>query len=178
VEKAERGGKPNLLYNADAKKFDFPNYVQNVIQADREDCVVIQLGINDVKSSTSDAVAKLNIKTWLKNLDIMIASIREYNKDMKIVLNLLLPCSPDEGKFTEYFSGSLTAVRCRKSFYMANLELLKHYAEAENIFISHANTALDAYKNMAAGGTGCIHPAQAGYTQIGNQLYSILRAIN
>lgn len=172
-------GKKSPLYNTETGAFDFTNYMNNSLNGEKVDCVVIQLGINDVKSSVSDASAKVNIRTYLKNLDTMIESIHTYNKDIKIVLNLLLPCSSDEGKFTEYFNGSLTAARCRQTFYMTNLELMKHFANAnDNIYLSHANVALDVVNKMASGGTGCIHPAQAGYAQVGTQLYSILRAIN
>lgn len=179
-ESAASGRVVNPFYNPSIEgdnKFDFEYYMTTQGYED-VDCVVFQLGINDVFSSIIDIGLNRKIETYLSYIDYMINDIRSYAPDIKIVLNLIIPCSPDENKFKEQYGIKQTAARNKRNTYLANLAMIEKYSNAENVYISHSNSSLDTLNNMADGGSGAVHPAPTGYIEIGTQVYSFLRAIN
>lgn len=180
VEREEdKEGFKNFFYNSETNSFDFAYYM-DLNSYKKVDCVVIQLGINDVFSCKTDEVLDYSMQQYMSYMSNIINSIKQYDDNVKVVINLILPCSVDESKFLEAYGGEQTAGRCKQNSHTANLNIINNWGNKENedIFIFYSNLTLDTNNNMDSGGNGGIHPSKSGYTQIGEQLYSFLRAIN
>ncbi|MBE6903973.1 MAG: SGNH/GDSL hydrolase family protein [Ruminococcaceae bacterium] len=168
----------NPFYNPNTKKFDFSYYMQSQSYP-KIDCVSIQLGINDLTKCTSTQHLNNNMKTYFENMEFIINNIHSYDSNIKIIWNLILPCTVEQEKFNEQYGENIyKAERCKSNTYTANLKIIEKYSNLKNVFIAPTNASLDTVKNMEKGGVGAIHPSAAGYTEIGTLLYSFIRAIN
>lgn len=167
----------NPFYNPDVTSFDFDYYMISQGYTD-VDCVVIQLGINDIFSATTDEQLNTKVNNYFKNMEHIINDIHSYDANIKVVWNMILPGSTDQSKFEAAYGTTQTADRYKRNTYLANLEIIKKVEAMNNVFIAHTNLSLDTTNNMASGGGGGVHPATAGYTEIGQTLYGVIRAIN
>lgn len=164
---------PNAFYNPASRTFDFSYYMDNQNNPDL-DCVFIQLGINDIVVCTTDAAANTKIAALLANISTMISSIHSYDDTIKVVVNLVIPCNDDQDKFTTQYATKQTSWRCHKTSHMCNMQIIKHFEGMTNVYVNPLNASLDTANNMSDG----VHPIQAGYYQMGHQMYSFMRAIN
>lgn len=167
------GSVVNAFYNPSKSTFDFSYYMSQQGYSG-VDCVFIQLGINDLFSYETDSDLATAIETYLTNMETIINSIHAYDSTIKIVLNMIIPCAADQDAFTDIYGVTQTTWRCRKNTYDGNMALLAKFGNAANVYISHFNAALDTINNMDGG----VHPVEAGYEQLGTQMYSFMRAIN
>ncbi len=171
------GTQQNPFYNPTSREFDFAYYMENQWYTE-VDCVVLQLGINDILGATTDSeLAENFIPKYLKYMDTIIEGIHKYDPNIKIVWNLVFPGSTDESKFSVY-SGAQSAERYKRNSYLTNLEVIEHVAGMENVYVAPIHAALDVNNDMAGSSHGAVHPASRGYHKLGNQLYGFLRAIN
>lgn len=171
-------GHINPFYNPTTKCFDFRYYMESQWYTD-VDVVCIQLGINDVFGAKNDTeLEKSFTSLYLQYMDTMIESIHEYDPDIKVVWNLILPGSADQKKFEYAYEMKQTAERYKRNTYLANLEIIKHVEGMDNVYVATTNAALNTKENMAASGHGAVHPATQGYKDIATQLYSLVRAIS
>lgn len=169
--------KENAFLNPQTGRFDFSYYMEQQ-EYDGVDCVVLQLGINDVFSTQTDEELKERLSKLSSDMSHIINSIHSYDPQIKIVRNLILPGSVEQSKFEAQYGDRQNKVRYKRNTYLTNLEILKEASGMDNVYIAHTNAALDVVNNMASGGSGAIHPAAAGYMEIGAQLYGFIRAIN
>lgn len=180
VEKSgtENTGAINPFYNPETETFDFAYYMQNQGYTS-VDCVFLQLGINDVFGAATDKALNSSTfaKKYFENMDIIIENIHSYDPDIQIVWNLILPGSVEQEKFEAAYDEQ-TADRYKRNTYLTNLEIVKHVAGMSNVFIAPTNAVLNTVENMAAAGSGAVHPGEKGYAEIGQLMYSFLRAIN
>lgn len=167
------GTVTNAFYNPTSETFDFAYYMAQQGYSG-VDCVFIQLGINDLFGYKKDSDLNTAIETYLTSLETMINSIHDYDTNIKIVLNMIIPCTPDQDKFTEIYGMSQTTWRCRKNTYEGNIALMNKFGNTENIYISPYNATLDTVNNIPSD----VHPSIDGYNQLGTQMYSFMRAIN
>ena len=168
------GSVVNAFYNPEKSLFDFAYYMgQQSYQA--VDCVFIQLGINDVFSPKTDAELQPIIDNFISDMDIMISSIHSFDLNIKIVLNLTIPCSTDQDATGEKRGVTQTVWRNKHNVYLLNKAVISHYADAENVTLSWYNAAIDCDTQITAGD---VHPTEEGYNALGTQMYSVLRAIN
>lgn len=165
------------FYNPNTASFDFAYYMATQ-GYESVDCVCIQLGINDVFAASSDETLTDSITSYLANMKCIIESIHAYDANIKIVWNMILPGSTDQSKFEAAYGDAQTAERYKRNTYLTNLEILKKADDMVNVYIAPTNSSLDVTNNMASGGGGAVHPAAAGYSEIGTLLYSLIRAIN
>lgn len=162
----------NAFYNSYSKgdyEFDFSYYMEQNGFEDL-DCVVLQLGINDVYGYKNDSDLNYAIENYIHYMEYMIKSIRSYDKDIKIVWNLILPTSSDEYKFDSDY----TAQRAKRNTYLANLQIIRRYSNTKNLYICPTNAAVDSEEDIA----DTVHPTQDGYEEIGTMLYGFIRGIN
>ena len=169
--------KENAFLNPQTGRFDFSYYMEQQ-EYDGVDCVVLQLGINDVFSAQTDEELKERLSKLSSDMSHIINSIHSYDPQIKIVRNLILPGSVEQSKFEAQYGDRQNKVRYKRNTYLTNLEILKEASGTDNVYIAYTNAALDVVNNMASGGSGAIHPAAAGYMEIGAQLYGFIRAIN
>lgn len=170
------GSVVNPFYNPDTETFDFTYYMEQKGYSG-VDCVFIQLGINDLFAFKKDTELAAGVETYLSCMEIMVNSIHEYDPNIRIVLNMIIPCCDDQDEFTAgggNYGMVQTTWRCRKNTYDGNIALLNKFNGKTNIYISHFNAALDTVNNMDGG----VHPVQAGYEQLGTQMYSFMRALD
>ena len=169
-------GALNPFFNPTAQRFDFLYYMESQWYTD-VDCVCIQVGLNDVFSATNDRAVTNLTQKYLENLEIMTDSIHEYDPDIKVVWNLILPCTTDSEKFIKAYETSQTAERYKRNTYLANLEIVQYASGLENVYVAPINAYLNT-EDMAASTHGAVHPSEKGYEEIAAQLYAYLRAIN
>lgn len=167
------GSVINAFYNPNSSQFDFSYYMTQQ-GYNGVDCVFIQLGINDVFSVKTDSELATAIETYLNNLETMIASIHNYDSNIKVVLNTVIPCTTDQDAFADTYGMVQTVWRCKKNTYDTNIALIERFKNATNVYISPFNASLDTVNNMDGG----VHPVTNGYNQLGTQMYSFMRAIN
>lgn len=162
----------NAFFNPDTENFDFAYYMAKHGYSG-VDCVFLQLGINDVF-----AAQPINIDgavgVFVENMQFIVDSIHKYNSDIKVVINLIIPCGVDQDAFADYYNLSQTVWQCRKNTYDANISLLDAFAGMPNVYLSPLNAAIDSANNLP----NDVHPSIDGYNQLGTQMYSYMRAIN
>ncbi len=165
------GDVTNPFYNTETQTFDFSYYMTQQ-SYESVDIVYLQLGINDIFSCSSTTLQD-GIKTYIDNLQIMVNKIHEYSSDIKIVINLIIPCDTDQDSFTDTYDTAQTVWGFMRNMYKANQALLSTFAGQENIYLSWYNAALDSVKNQG----GNVHPTTEGYNQLGTQMYYFMKAI-
>ena len=166
------------FYNSSTSSFDFEYYMNNNGYSSI-DCVVLQLGVNDVFNAQTDySLNNSFAPNYINNMKKIIEGIHSYDSNIKIIWNMILPGSTDQSKFEEAYGTSQTADRYKRNAYLTNIQIIEECSSLENVYICPAGMSLDTANNMAAGGSGGVHPAQAGYVEIGTTLYGVIRAIN
>lgn len=162
----------NSFYNPEKESFDFSYYMATQDYTDL-DVVFLQLGINDMFASKTDEQVESAINIFTENLEIMISSIHEYDPEVKIVINLIIPCQLDQNKFTQAYGTRQTVWACKRNTYKANLKLIENYVSRENVYLSWFNATIDAYDEIG----NDVHPNAEGYAALGNQMYNFLKSI-
>lgn len=161
----------NPFYNTSTSAFDFAYYMSEQ-SYDGVDIVFIQLGINDIFSSSTGTLQDA-IDLYITGLQTMIDSIHSYDSNIKIVLNMIIPCDADQDSFTNTYGTSQTVWGFMRNMYKANQALLSNFSNQDNVYLSWYNAALDSINNQG----GNVHPSTEGYNQLGTQMYYFLRAI-
>lgn len=179
-ENAASGRVVNPFYNASIEediKFDF-NYYMTTQGYEDVDCVVFQLGVNDVFSPRKDSELTPLMNAHLSYMEYMIKNVQAYNPNIKIILNLIVPCSSNQAHFdAAYEAGTIperTAERCKVNTYTTNLALIEKFSNYENVYLSQFNTSINSESDFK----DHVHPTTVGYTDLGTHLYSFIRAIN
>lgn len=168
----------NPFYNPETSSFDFEYYMKQQGYSS-VDCVCLQLGINDIFGAKTDSAmrSKPYIMAYFEYVDMMIASIHEYDANIKIIWNLILPGSVEQEKFEQQYKEKQTADRYKRNTYVANLEIINHVQGMENVYVAPTNAPLNTAKNMYAGGVGAVIPTKTGYFDVGTMLYGHIIAI-
>ena len=173
VNSSESNEKTNPFFNPSTQKFDFEYYMTSQgYDGEGVDVVFLQLGINDIFSRNSSNL-QAGIDLFIENMQYIVDDILKYNADIKVVINLIIPCDQDQNSFSETYHTSQTVWGYMRNMYQANKQLLKSFADKQNVYLSWYNAALDAVNNQG----GNVHPAEAGYNQLGTQMYYFLKAI-
>ena len=173
VSEAESSvGVKNAFYNPATNSFDF-GYYMNSQGYSHVDCVFLQIGINDVFGARTDKEVETAINAYIENMAIIVNSIKAYSADTKVVLNLIIPGESNQDKFGNAYGVSQTAWKYKKNTHEANLALIDRFNGVANVYISPFNAAVDTANNMS----GDVHPNANGYNQLGEQMYSYMRAI-
>lgn len=179
-ESTASGRVVNAFYNPAIEsdnKFDF-SYYMSTQGYENVDCVVFQLGVNDVFSPRKDSELTPLMNAHLSYMEYMIKDVQAYNPNIKIILNLILPCSSNQAHFdAAYEAGTIparTSERCKVNTYTTNLALVEKFSDYNNVYISQFNASINAEGDF----NDHVHPTTVGYTDLGTHLYSYIRAIN
>jgi lysophospholipase L1-like esterase len=172
VENASSSSFANAFFNPDTETFDFAYYMARQ-GYNGVDCVFLQLGINDVFAAQPINIDDA-VNVFVDNMQAIVGSIHAYSPEIKVVINLVIPCGTDQDAFTGYYNLSQTAWQCKKNTFEANLALLDAFSGKQNVFLSPFNAAIDCVNNLP----NDVHPNIEGYNQLGTQMYSYMRAIN
>jgi lysophospholipase L1-like esterase len=182
-------GTANPLWDGSAVNFGW--YLsQNSIPA--LDWVFIQLGTNDVFSSTSDAAALTTTNDQQTKLDIIINSIKASNASTKVGLLISPPPSFDQDSFGDDYGVGQTRLRFKRNILIWAKQMVSKYSgqEAARVYLLSTNTALDTINNMERAASAPVnsrssvnvqrqsngvHPATSGYQQLGDAVWAFLK---
>lgn len=178
------GTVTNAFYNPTKGEFDFAYYMSQQGYSD-VDCVVVNLGVNDMFSCKTDAELINAQNIFYENMDKIVASIKEYSSAIKIIINTITPCQPDQDLFGNGYYSDLqeqgagygviqTVWRHRYNSYLTNIKSFNHWDKVENVYVSSWCAAIDAHHNMMPD----VHPNTDGYNELGEQMYATIRALN
>ena len=157
---ANKGSTPNLFFNPTTNKFDFSYYMSNQGYT-AVDFVVIQLGINDLYNRSfmnSDSI----ISATVDYVSEIIASIKAWNADQKILLNLPTALNDDQKK--QY--GSLKLIR--NMFVRYNEAIQLKVIKDNKIRCSYCHLILDPTTDISDD----VHPTAVGYQKMAAEVVS------
>ncbi|MEZ7173580.1 SGNH/GDSL hydrolase family protein [Sporosarcina sp. OR05] len=165
--------KQNPFYNPSTEDFDFGYYMNNQGFSDL-DFVIINLGINDVFAYNSDVELKNDSAHILENFDKIISSIKEYDENIRIGINLTIPPSDDQNMFAQEYEDKIKQARVKQNNFIWIQSLIEHYEESENVDLIPIHLGIDTINNFE----NSVHPNIDGYNQIGDQITSYLNSLN
>ena len=160
----------NPFYNPATSDFDFGYYMTTQGVTGLK-VVIITLGINDVFSFESDSSLATGIDNAISNFDFIIGSIKAYDPNIKVAINLTIPPNDDQDKFGEAYGNGQTQWRYKYNNHRWVNKLITYYKNKHDLINIH--TSLDTAMNISDG----VHPNLDGYNQIGDTDYSYLNSL-
>lgn len=159
------GGVTNPFYNPTTETFDFNYYMTNQGYSG-VDYVIIQLGINDLYNSDASAIEPL----W-NNISGMIDSIKSYDSNIKVILNLPTTPNSDQSKHsvTEFLYRNIVI---RYNEY-AEKNALSKYGTA-SVRCSYCHLILDPDTDIRDN----VHPTNDGYTKMAMEVINQINCWN
>lgn len=184
----------NAFYNPATERFDFSYYMSST-GFDKPDYVIINLGINDMFSPTTDDALETKIIEAIADYNIMINSIKEYDATIKIGIALTIPPNYSQDAFAKAYATGQTRWRYKRNNVLWVKKLIEVYdnREPENIFLVPINLNIDTKYNYGFETTpvnarntsiteqtpianGGVHPVDSGYWQIADSYWYWLKS--
>ncbi|MBR2357660.1 MAG: hypothetical protein IKA65_06520 [Lentisphaeria bacterium] len=181
-----------LFPKADGKgvEFSLKKYLEKYNQGQIPDVITFQLGVNDVFNSNQDNLAK-NIAAILDNADKLIAAFRKEAPDALIGVGFVT-AGAGQDAFGANYKCNQTAWGYYRNSFRLNQAMAKHFADTagKNVVMIPTNTNLDCENNFPARSVSVnarnekvkvsrqnngVHPAPAGYRQMGDTYYAWLK---
>ena len=171
-------------------KLDFQAYLDKYNEGKAPDFITVQLGVNDIFAATDENLEE-KIKKILASADTLLAEFRRVAPNAKIGVGLVTPSARSQDAFGTYYTCGQTRWQYRKNQHSLNEAYLKKFTNHpdKNLSIIPTNVNLDCENNFPVvsepvnvGNTAKItrqsngvHPASAGYRQIGDTFYCWLK---
>ena len=186
-------GSPFIYKKEDGTfALDYARYCKEMNGGKAPDYVTILLGCNDTFPA-SDATIEARMAVMFKHYDILVAMIHKLNPKTKIGVLLLVPPAGTQDAFAANYRSGQTRWQYKRNQFRVAERLTEHYGkrEQEDIYLIPANTNLDCMRNYPARSSipnaratvkesrlaNGVHPASAGYKQIGDSIYCWLKAM-
>lgn len=165
------GKKWRVMEEQPQYEFNFSKYMEKnkIAYTDQDPNVVtLLLGANDFQITSNIAEAP----SFIRNVNTFIDSVKEYNSEIKLVVNL--PIVGNTQEVWEEQGIKSTADQYRENMQMLGQELIDQFdgRELEGIYVSATN-AVVGLENMQ----DWVHPNEKGYEQMGDSLAAIVQAI-
>lgn len=172
VNNQTQGGHTNPFFNPSTNTFDFSYYMTQQGYSG-VDYVFINLGTNDGNNSDAEII---------ENIDTMIASIKNYDSNIKIGL-WLPPCRGLGESFNiNYLEDTFKAMRINELY-------IDNYSSSNDVELIPVYTNVNPYQDFQKGEypisdtgsytipyvTDKTHPAQDGYYHIGDVFYAWIK---
>jgi lysophospholipase L1-like esterase len=157
------------------------------------DWIFIHLGINDVFNCADDLSVDTVINNNYTKLENMIASMKQFNTNVKIGYMLTIPPSANQDAFGKNYLCNTTQWRYKRNIHRYTVAMLNNFRdrEGENIYLIPTNCNLDTEHNMSAETVPInsrnastivrqnngVHPDLAGYYQMADTVYYALKNI-
>jgi lysophospholipase L1-like esterase len=179
---------PFIFAGKDGKGvFDLNEYFKRNNNSKVPDAVTFQLGLNDFFLCTDENIAEVTARS-IANMEKLIAEFRKLKPAPEIFVFQHIPGANQDGFGKSYACGQ-TSWQYRKNLDFYNRALLKKSKELKyNIVPVYMNIDTennypeelqpvnsDNSKNISRQNNG-VHPAQAGYYQMGDTLYCWIKA--
>jgi len=188
-------GSPFIFESEDGSKtLDFSRYCADVNEGGCPDLVTIGLGTNDVFIATDNNI-DAELHTMFEHYDAVVTAIQKSCPKTRIGVQLTPPPSTSEDGFRNYRgAGKQTRAQYRRNQHRMVEQLLAHFGgrESDGIYVIPTYLNLDAENNFPIGPEpksarsrdvvmrvkDGVHPAPAGYKQIGDAIYSWVVAMS
>ncbi|SEM66554.1 hypothetical protein SAMN05192574_101393 [Mucilaginibacter gossypiicola] len=187
----------NPYYKAATGLFDYSYYLSNNgFTMASGDWFVIQLGINDFRFATDDASVNAMITSCLAQLDQMIASFQSAVPGGKFGYVMTFGPAGSQDGFAATFASGTQRDRVVRNFALWRAAVIAHLdtsaKRTAGIYLIPANLNLDTDNNyptttinLSARNTSqqitvlndAIHPATAGYQQIADSIWALIKFI-
>jgi len=158
----------NPFYN---KGFDFAHYMSNQKNSFKGiQAVAIQLGINDI---FTDKDTEYSGEKALGYIAEMVSSILDYDKSIKVIINLPITPNSNAEAFTRAYNTDQIRWIYNRNIIRFARDLREYFADNENVTVSASNCILDTETQINDG----VHPTTDGYNALGTRLYEVLISI-
>ena len=162
----------NPFYNPEIEDFDFEYYIENQGYEDL-DFVILNFGINDVFNYKSSVELNNDLMKIMTNYNKLIESIKEYDNNIRIALNLTIPPSSKKDSFNNNPEINHTQERVKENNFIWVKKMIEYYSESEDIDLVPIYTVIDTKENYA----DAVHPNVEGYNQIADQVIAYLNSL-
>ena len=184
----KRENDGDILIEEEAEmEFSFPKYMEKNENV-RPDVISILLGANDLQVCSYEN-SDMRVDNYVASYQRFIDSIREYDKNIPIVINL--PAISGDN----YHWGLMkkrTGAKTFKFNILKGAERLLNFESEENIYISPMLSCIDIQNGFAKLGfkankytetveihqNNWVHPNESGYRQMGDALAPIIEKIH
>ena len=174
--------------------FDFASYLSaQSITMSSGDWVIINLGINDIFTYTSDATATAAIATMLGYLSAWITSIKAAVSGVRIGICITIPPASSQDAFGANYASGQTLARYERNLMLWRTALISAYdaSVTSNVFVIPYHVALDRVGSFGTSSVALnarnsatynqqndgVHPAVIGYFQLADITRSFLKAV-
>ncbi|MBR7144272.1 MAG: SGNH/GDSL hydrolase family protein [Lentisphaeria bacterium] len=171
-------------------EFSLKKYLDKYSQGKTPDVITFQLGVNDVFNSNAENLEK-NIAAILANADKLIAAFRKEAPNALIGVGFVT-AGADQDAFGHNYKCNQTAWGYYRNSFRLNQAMAKHFANYpdKKVVMIPGNTNLDCENNFPAKVSAVnarnekvtylkqnngVHPAPAGYRQMGDTYYAWLK---
>ena len=153
--------------------------------------VIINLGINDVFSPTTDVNVDAAIENYITNVGKMVQGIQAYSSSIKIGVALTTPPSHYQDAFGYSYLAGQTLRRYRRNWFrlIKRTKAIFDLLASSNVYLLPYCASLDTVNNMystvvAANSRNAttvtrqsngVHPAASGYLQIADVVYAWIK---
>lgn len=184
-------GKETVFNEKPEWEFNFSKYMEQQNFAP-VDAISILIGENDVSKFTYDDY-KDGINKTLANLETMLDSIRDYDKNIPIILNLPVMSASEQFAFGQAFACRRTYKEARliKMLYIDGVIEKWGAMEDKGIFICPMSAAMDTrnafrkdslrtgkyYNELQIHTAEPIHPDDNGHKQMGDALSAVIQKL-
>ena len=183
VATTSKNGYTNPFINPSTSKFDFSYYMTQQGYAS-VDVVFLNLGTNGMVSKTLDESIQANINA----MDEMIASIRSFNSNIPIIVELVTPPATQDGWTYANHGGSVWEMML--NIFRNNEMVIEHYTN-KNVYLAPTIFNLDrnndyGIKTMSLSArnskeverqTNNLHPSDIGYYKMADVFWAIINAV-
>ena len=189
-----RGTIYNPFYNPTSQTFDAAYYFNNSGIA-QPDWFIINVGINDMFSYTSDSSLETQIETCIDYLHSMITSIRGVSTSIKVGICVTIPPNSSQDAFGKAYACGQTRNRYKRNNTLWASAIISEFDgdESNGVYVIPIHTNLDTVWNMGMEtlpvnarntsvtyespiGNGGVHPVEVGYWQIADVYTAFLKA--
>lgn len=168
-------------------EFNFKRYM-NRYEIGHLDAVSFLFGANDLQI-TEYCDTEKHVQDYIFNLNVMIKSIRDFNPDIKIIINMPVPGADQNAWGLRSCLGS--GKRYNYNMMMLGKAIIENYSYDKNIYISPMGTCIDSLYGFASTHkkascydnsdekiqSNWVHPHQSGYRQMGDVLAAVIEKI-
>ena len=165
-----KNGKPKL---------DFARYIKEKCKGQKPDYITVLLGINDCFGAglNPDKIAESKYQKMFKNADILIKEFRKVCPKATIGICVTPPANSRQEAFQANYKGRYNRDPWKRVQFELDKRIIKKFSnrQKENIYIIPTELNIDITKGFPA--RNAVHPNPFGYDQIGDSIYSWLKAM-
>ncbi len=160
---------------------DFGRYCKAFNNGKAPDFVTILLGCNDTFHGTPDDI-DTRIDAMFSHYETLLTMIHKFSPETKIGALLLVPAAATQNAFGANYTSGQTRWQYKRNQHRVVERMMQTFGgrEDKNVYLVPAQLNLDCVNNYPIDAIGRqnngVHPAPAGYQQIGDSIYAWLKS--